>query len=52
MARTIATTTTVDLDGLLDFVRPRHKMIVTARRSDGRPDRHWRIPGPPRRLTG
>ena len=37
MARTIATTTTVDLDGLLDFVRPRHQMVVITQRSDGRP---------------
>jgi PPOX class probable F420-dependent enzyme len=37
MPRTIATTRTVDLEGLLEFVRPRHKMIVTARRSDGAP---------------
>ena len=37
MARTIATTTTVGLDGLLDFVRPRHQMVVITQRSDGRP---------------
>jgi PPOX class probable F420-dependent enzyme len=37
MARTIATTTTVDLDALLDFVRPRHQMVVITQRSDGRP---------------
>jgi PPOX class probable F420-dependent enzyme len=37
MARTIATTTTVDLDGLLEFVRPRHQMVVITQRSDGRP---------------
>ena len=38
MARSIATNTTVDLDGLLDFVRPRHDMVlITARGSDGRP---------------
>jgi PPOX class probable F420-dependent enzyme len=37
MARTIATTSTVDLDGLLDFVRPRHHMVVITQRSDGRP---------------
>jgi PPOX class probable F420-dependent enzyme len=37
MARTIATTSTVDLDGLLDFVRPRHQMVVITQRSDGRP---------------
>ena len=37
MPRTIATNTEVDLDGLLDFVRPRHQMVVITRRSDGRP---------------
>ena len=37
MARTIATNTTVDLDGLLDFVRPRHQMLVITGRADGRP---------------
>ena len=37
MARTIATNTTVDLDGLLDFVRPRHHMLVITSRADGRP---------------
>jgi PPOX class probable F420-dependent enzyme len=37
MARTIATTTRVDLDGLLDFVRPRHQMVVITSRADGRP---------------
>ena len=37
MARTIATTTRVDLDGLLEFVRPRHHMLVITSRSDGRP---------------
>ena len=37
MARTIATNTTVDLEGLLDFVRPRHHMLVITQRSDGRP---------------
>ncbi|HMM94489.1 MAG: PPOX class F420-dependent oxidoreductase [Micrococcales bacterium] len=38
MARTIATTTTVDLEGLLEFVRPRHHMVLlTTRGSDGRP---------------
>ncbi|GGL24703.1 PPOX class F420-dependent oxidoreductase [Phycicoccus endophyticus] len=38
MARTVATTTTVDLEGLLDFVRPRHHMVLlTTRGSDGRP---------------
>ena len=37
MPRTIATNTEVDLDGLLDFVRPRHQMVVITQRSDGRP---------------
>ena len=37
MARTIATNTHVDLDGLLDFVRPRHHMLVITSRADGRP---------------
>jgi PPOX class probable F420-dependent enzyme len=37
MPRTIATNTRVDLDGLLDFIRPRHHMIVIARRADGSP---------------
>ncbi len=37
MARTIATNTTVDLEGLLDFVRPRHQMVVITTRPDGRP---------------
>jgi PPOX class probable F420-dependent enzyme len=37
MSRSIATTTTVDLEGVLDFVRPRHQMLVITQRSDGRP---------------
>lgn len=37
MARTIATTTRVDLAGLLDFVRPRHRMLWVTERADGRP---------------
>ena len=37
MARTIATTTTVGRDELLDFVRPRHHMLLVTQRSDGRP---------------
>ncbi|MCW2841576.1 MAG: pyridoxamine 5-phosphate oxidase [Aeromicrobium sp.] len=37
MPRTIATTTTVDLDQLLQFVRPRHKMLLITQRSDGTP---------------
>ena len=35
MPRTIATTTTVTREGLLEFVRPRHHMIVITRRADG-----------------
>jgi PPOX class probable F420-dependent enzyme len=37
MPRTIATSTTVDLDGLLDFVRPRHRMLLITQRADGSP---------------
>jgi PPOX class probable F420-dependent enzyme len=37
MARTIATTTAVELSALLDFVRPRHHMLLATVRSDGRP---------------
>jgi PPOX class probable F420-dependent enzyme len=37
MARTIATTTTVDLHELLDFVQRRHHMVLVTRRSDGGP---------------
>lgn len=38
MARSIATNTTVGLDELLEFVRPRHRMIlITTRGSDGGP---------------
>jgi PPOX class probable F420-dependent enzyme len=37
MPRTIATNTKVDLDGLLEFVRPRHHMLLMTARSDGRP---------------
>ena len=37
MARSIATTTTVDLAGLLGFVRPRHHLLLVTTRSDGRP---------------
>lgn len=37
MARTIATNTEVDLAELLDFVRPRHRMILTTYRRDGGP---------------
>ena len=35
MARTIATTTAVDLDGLLAFVRPRHHVLLITYRADG-----------------
>jgi PPOX class probable F420-dependent enzyme len=35
MGRTIATNTDVDLESLLEFVRPRHHMIITTWRSDG-----------------
>lgn len=37
MPRSIATNVTVDLAGLLEFARTRHKMIITTRRSDGAP---------------
>jgi PPOX class probable F420-dependent enzyme len=37
MARTIATNTPVDRDGLLAFVRPRHHGILLTRRADGAP---------------
>lgn len=37
MPRTIATNTKVELDGLLEFVRPRHHMVLMTERSDGRP---------------
>lgn len=37
MPRTIATNTTVDLNELLDFVRPRHQMILVTTRRDGSP---------------
>ena len=35
MARTIATTTAVDRDTLLDFVRPRHNVVLITRRANG-----------------
>jgi PPOX class probable F420-dependent enzyme len=35
MGRTIATTTQVDLNELLDFVRPRHRMILLTTRAGG-----------------
>jgi PPOX class probable F420-dependent enzyme len=37
MPRTIATNTTVDRAEMLEFVRPRHHMILIATRRDGRP---------------
>jgi PPOX class probable F420-dependent enzyme len=37
MARTIATNTKVDLEGLLEFVRPRHHMLLITTRADGMP---------------
>lgn len=37
MARRTATTTRVDEAGLLDFVRPRHQMVLLTRRTDGTP---------------
>ena len=37
MPRTIATTTDVELNELLDFLRPRHRMILITRRRDGSP---------------
>jgi PPOX class probable F420-dependent enzyme len=37
MPRTIATNRTVALNDLLDFVRPRHQMILITRRRDGAP---------------
>ena len=37
MPRTIATNTRVQRDELLEFVRPRHNMILIARRHDGAP---------------
>ena len=33
----IATNTRVDLAGLLDFVRPRHRVVLVTRRTDGSP---------------
>jgi len=37
MARTIATTTSVDRDGMLAFVRPRHHAVLITYRRDGTP---------------
>ncbi|HEY8307264.1 MAG TPA: PPOX class F420-dependent oxidoreductase [Lapillicoccus sp.] len=35
MPRTVATTTRVSLDGLLEFVRPRHHMVLVTHRASG-----------------
>jgi PPOX class probable F420-dependent enzyme len=37
MARQIARSTTVDLEGLLEFVRPRHRMLLITHRADDSP---------------
>jgi PPOX class probable F420-dependent enzyme len=37
MSPTIATNTDVDRDALLEFVRPRHRMVLVTERADGRP---------------
>ena len=37
MARSIATNTAVDPAELLDFVRPRHRLLLATARRDGRP---------------
>ena len=37
MAPTIATNTDVGLEELLDFVRPRHHMVLVTKRADGSP---------------
>lgn len=37
MARTIATNTQVERPELVDFIRPRHQMILITRRADGAP---------------
>ncbi|MEU6482367.1 PPOX class F420-dependent oxidoreductase [Streptomyces sp. NPDC047017] len=37
MASSIATNTSVSRDGLLDFVRPRHRALLLTRRADGGP---------------
>lgn len=37
MPRTIATNTTVDRDALVEFVRPRHRMLLITRRTDRSP---------------
>jgi len=37
MPRSIATTTTIDRDQMLDFVRSRHNLLLATERADGRP---------------
>lgn len=37
MAPAVATTRTVDLSELLDFIRPRHHLLLATTRRDGRP---------------
>ncbi|KQS97305.1 PPOX class F420-dependent oxidoreductase [Cellulomonas sp. Leaf395] len=37
MPRSIATTRTVDLTGLLEFIRDRHHILLVTTRADGRP---------------
>ncbi|WP_431942297.1 PPOX class F420-dependent oxidoreductase [Micromonospora marina] len=37
MARSIATNTRVDRDALVDFLRPRHRVLLMTTRADGRP---------------
>ncbi|WP_319462864.1 PPOX class F420-dependent oxidoreductase [Micromonospora sp. RTP1Z1] len=37
MARSIASNTRVDRDALIDFLRPRHKVVLMTTRADGRP---------------
>ena len=37
MARTVATNSEVDLEGLLDFVRTRHHLVLITTRRDGTP---------------
>lgn len=37
MSPTIATTTDVDREGMLEFIRPRHNMVLSTRRKDDAP---------------
>ncbi|MFC3504702.1 PPOX class F420-dependent oxidoreductase [Micromonospora krabiensis] len=37
MARSIATNTRVDRDALVEFLRPRHRVVLMTTRADGRP---------------